>query len=249
MKFEEYEVMRSLEDDYWWHRGIRALILEQLVPTINPDSRLLDIGCGTGANLQLLSEYCETTGIDIHEEAVRYSRERSLENVFLGDGKHLPFADGSFTHATCCAVLQNIPDDQAAIIEACRVLSPGGVLLITEQTYPILWGKHDISQGAIRRYSKKDLRAKVERAGFEIDSVGYAVKTVLPLVMVSRLARNALHPPGKIDPDTVKSDLSPLPAPINNAIYKIIEKERTSRFIRKLPFGLTIIILARKPVG
>lgn len=66
--------------------------------------------------------------------------------------------------------------------------------------------------------------------------------------MVARLARNALRSPGKIDPDTVKSDLSPLPAPINNAIYKIMDKERSSRIFSKLPFGLTIIVLARKPL-
>ncbi|MHB0915059.1 MAG: class I SAM-dependent methyltransferase [Thermoleophilia bacterium] len=249
MKFEEYEIMRHQEDDYWWHRGMRSIILEQLVPTIKPDSRLLDIGCGTGANLQLLSDYCETTGIDIHEEAVRYSRERGLDNIFLGDGKQLPFEDEAFTHAVCCAVLQNIPDDQAAMGEAYRILAPGGYYLITEQTYPILWGRHDISQGAIRRYSKKDLQAKVERAGFRIESVSFAIKSVLPLVMASRLVRNLLQPPKKIDPESVRSDLTALPAPINNALYKIFEKERRNRFFGKLPVGLTIIVLARKPMG
>ncbi|MFA5808906.1 MAG: class I SAM-dependent methyltransferase [Thermoleophilia bacterium] len=239
--------MRDLEDDYWWHRGMRSIIKEQVVPTIDSGSRLLDVGCGTGANLLMLSEYCETAGIDVHSEAVRYSQERGLKNIVVGDGERLPFEDRSFTHALSCAVLQVIPDDQACINETFRVLSPGGVYMIIESTYPILWSKHDLSQGSVRRYSKKDLRTKLEKAGFKIGSFSYATKTVLPLIMATRLASKALRPPRKLDPEQTRSDLFRLPAPINSVIYHIFEKERKNALFSKLPFGLTIIALAQKP--
>lgn len=247
MNFEEYKIMRDLEDDYWWHRGMRSIIREQLVPTIDSGSRLLDVGCGTGANLRMLSEYCETAGIDVHSEAVRYSQERGLENIVLGDGERLPFEDGSFTHALSCAVLQVIPDDQACINETFRVLSPGGIFLIIESTYPFLWSKHDLSQGSVRRYSKKDLQTRLEKAGFEISSFSYAIKTVLPLIIATRLGSRALRPPGKLDPEKTRSDLFRLPAPVNSAIFHIFEKERKNSFFAKLPFGLTIVAVAQKP--
>ncbi|MFA5801394.1 MAG: class I SAM-dependent methyltransferase [Thermoleophilia bacterium] len=247
MNFEEYKIMRDLEDEYWWHRGMRSIIRDQLVPTIDSKSRLLDVGCGTGANLRMLSEYCETAGIDVHSEAVRYSQERGLKNIVVGDGERLPFEDSSFTHALSCAVLQVIPDDQACINETFRILSPGGFFLIIESTYPILWSKHDLSQGSVRRYSKKDLQNKLEKAGFKIESFSYATKTVLPLIMATRLASKALRPPRKLDPEKTKSDLFRLPAPINSAIYHIFEKEWKNSLFAKLPFGLTIIALASKP--
>lgn len=247
MRREEYRIMRRLEDTYWWHRGMRDILDDMLVPYLEADDSLLDVGCGTGGNLATLSLHCETTGIDIHPEAVRLSRERGLKNIHLADGTRLPFTDATFTHATCCSVLQNIPDDQQCLHEIFRVLRPEGLLFVAEQSYPLLWNRHDVSQGAIRRYSRRDLETRLGAAGFVIEDFFYAIKTVLPMIALVRLARKVLQPPGSARTDETRSDLFSLPRPVNEALYRIFRMENRSAAAGRLPAGLAMIALARKP--
>jgi len=75
MRPREYRVMFEIEEDYWWYQGLRALLLE-LLARYAPDrrTRILDAGCGTGANLQLLLEHGDAVGVDIAAEAVEFCR-------------------------------------------------------------------------------------------------------------------------------------------------------------------------------
>ncbi|MHB8967053.1 MAG: methyltransferase domain-containing protein [Thermoleophilia bacterium] len=247
MKLEEYWIMRQLEDTYWWHRGMRAIMEQVFGPLIEPDSYLLDVGCGTGGSLAMLSGYCDTAGVDIHPEAVRLSRERGLENIFQSDAASMPFDDETFSHATCCGVLQSVTDDQACLYDIFRVLRPGGLLYVTEQAYPALWNRHDVSQGALRRYSRKDLEGKVRRAGFIIDDFTYANKVFLPLIAAVRLASKIARPPRKTGIREARSDLFTLPRPINEALYSVFVRENRNAALGRLPAGLTLVALARKP--
>lgn len=247
MRWEEYGIMRRLEDTYWWHRGMRSIMAEVLAPRIDPASYLLDVGCGTGGSLAMLSNLCDTAGVDIHPEAVRLSRERGLENIFQADATRMPFADATFTHATCCGVLQSIPDDQACLDDTFRVLRPGGVLYVTEQAYPALWNRHDVSQGAIRRYSRRDLETKLRQAGFTIQNFFFANKLFLPLIATVRLASKAVRPPRRVTTPEVRSDLFALPRPINEILYSIFRLENSNAALGRLPAGLSLVFLARKP--
>src|SRR5665811_66726 len=163
-----------------------------------------------------------------------------------GDATALPFETGTFTHAICCEVLQNLPDDAAGIREAFRVLKPGGYYYISEQAYPVLRSQHDISQGAVRRYTGGRLHALLSDAGFEIERMTSANTVLFPLMAAVRLVSKVLHPPSKVEPEESRSDLKPLPGPVNYLLRSVLEAERG--MIRKvnLPYGLTIITLARK---
>lgn len=247
MKLEEYGKMRQFEDTYWWHRGMRAIMEQVFSPLIEPDSCLLDVGCGTGGSLAMLRGYCDTAGVDIHPEAVRLSRERGLENIFQSDATSMPFEDATFTHATCCGVLQSVTDDQACLVDIFRVLRPGGLLYVTEQAYPALWNRHDVSQGAIRRYSRRDLEGKLRQAGFTIERFTYANKLFLPLIAAVRLASKITRPPRRAGAREARSDLFTLPGPINETLYSIFSAENRNSTLGRLPVGLTLVVLARKP--
>lgn len=246
MQPREYDIMYNLETTYWWHTGMMAIMEQILGPTFAVGSKLLDVGCGTGAKMQLLSRQAKVWGIDMHPRAIELCRKRGLTNLQIGDATALPFEDATFTHAICCEVLQNLPDDAAGIREAFRVLKPGGYYYVSEQAYPILRGQHDISQGAARRYTRRRLRSLLVEAGFRIERMTSANTLLFPLMAAVRLASKTLHPPSKIRPEESRSDLKPLPGPANFVLRSILEAERAMIGKANLPYGLTIITLSRK---
>jgi SAM-dependent methyltransferase len=83
--------------------------------------RLLDIGCGTN---QLVRSYGgEGVGVDVHPwEGV---------DLVVEDTAHLPFEDARFDTVTIVAALNHIPDRDAVLREAHRVLKPGGSIVTT----------------------------------------------------------------------------------------------------------------------
>ena len=101
---------------------------------VKPDSRVLDIGCGTGYFTRLLAkEGAQVTGLDIEqpfiEYAVRQNEKDDLRVSYVqGDALDLPFEDESFDVVASHAFLTMIPDPVRAVFEMLRVLRPGGLL-------------------------------------------------------------------------------------------------------------------------
>ena len=93
---------------------------------IGPGSRVLDVGCGSGEFLALLSEAgAEATGVDPAAGMRALARARGFD-VRRADAAHLPFDDGSFDVVTAVNALQFADDTTAALREFARVLVPGG---------------------------------------------------------------------------------------------------------------------------
>jgi ubiquinone/menaquinone biosynthesis C-methylase UbiE len=113
-------------------RGHRAALVSQAT------GRVLEIGGGTGANLQFYGERVEALTVAEPEEPMarrleRHVRERSVDaNVVHAPAEELPFEDDSFDVAVSTLVLCTVKDQPRALRELHRVLAPGGRLLFIE---------------------------------------------------------------------------------------------------------------------
>ena len=114
---------------------------KRLMPNLKPGDRILDIGCEPGSISVGLAEAvkpCELYGIDIEPSQVDIANQLAQtgghDNATfqVADALALPFEDGFFDVVHCRETLQYIPDTQAALAEAMRVLKPGGLFSCQE---------------------------------------------------------------------------------------------------------------------
>src|SRR6476659_784001 len=100
MRHDLYEDLYVKEQDYWWHVGKRLIVyslLEKYLPrrggTLQDERRALDLGCGTGRNLDSLEHYATPVGLDSAAAALEFCRERG--HRYLVQAMRLPFAPDS----------------------------------------------------------------------------------------------------------------------------------------------------------
>jgi SAM-dependent methyltransferase len=246
MRPREYRVMYEIEQEYWWYRGLRALLLELLARYVPRGTcpRILDAGCGTGANLQVLLRHGDTIGVDIAEEAIGFCRARGIppERALVASLLELPFPDDFFDLTLSFDVICNIADDVSAFEEIERVIRPGGRVIVQLPAYRFLWSAHDVAVGHKHRYTARDLATKIQSTGLVVERVTYLNAVLFPIEMLARLWRRG----GSMD-GNAHSDLSPLPRALNSALARLFEAEMRSAPHVRFPFGLSLLVVARKP--
>ena len=156
------------------HRAVTSLIIDRM--DLGPDSRVLDLGCGTGWATRLLADRVRSgmaVGLDVSEEMVRHARDHAGDqpNVnfrVLREGR-FPFHDGVFTHALSIESLYYHPDLAATFRELHRVLAPGGrvfamVNYFKENPYVHHWAS--LLDVPVQLLGGDDYCALARRAGF-----------------------------------------------------------------------------------
>jgi len=241
----EHDIMRSVEDHYWWYQVLRQHVVDSIQPD-RPDFALLDAGCGTGGMLAVLREKfpaAQLSGVDASEHAIEICRQRGTgAQLAPASVLDLPFPSGSFDFVLSLDVWTNIGvDDALAAHETHRVLRPGGRLIVNLAALEFLRGAHDAAVDADRRYTRPQVRALLEGANFVIERLTYWNATLLPPIAVVRLLsrRRLAH-------EEARSDFSPLPSFVNAALKRLAALElKVSRRL-SLPFGTSLFAIARK---
>src|SRR6185503_4814708 len=181
MQQHTYAIMRRVEESHWWFVGRRQIIksfLKRIVSDLKSDRshdplHILDVGCGTGANLEMLSEFGNAEGVAVSSEALSFCQGRGLKQVKLGEAEALPYEDNSFDLVTGLDVVEHLDDDRAGLNEMRRVLRTNGRALLFVPAFMFLWGVQDDLSNHRRRYTLSELKTVVENAGFEVERATY----------------------------------------------------------------------------
>ena len=233
-------VATHVEEDrrHWWFRGRLAVLLATLRRELpGRPLKLLELGCGTGNVLGALGEFGEAVGMEAHPGLLAAARAAGLDvrpGQLPGD---LPVPAGWADVVLLLDVLEHLEDPAAALATARRALAPGGALVVTVPAYQWLWTGHDVALGHRRRYTARALRRLVAGAGFRVRRVTYFNTLLFPVIAVARawkrLAGDARH------------DLRRLPEPWSRWLERVFALERYLVPRVSLPFGSSLLLLAR----
>lgn len=240
MEASEYETMAALERDHWWFAARRKIVDALLRRSAVPDgARVLEVGCGSGGNLELLSRHGEVWALEMDETA----RHRAAARGIAREVDHArlpevePFPGRRFDLIVMLDVLEHIQQDREVLARLRESLAPGGRIMVTVPAFPSLWSAHDEALHHCRRYTRRGLRDVFLAAGLQISYLSYFnVALFLPVAAV-RFAGRMLGRRGA-------SDLS-LPArPVNALLRGVFASERAWIGRVRAPFGVSLVAVA-----
>lgn len=234
-----YDRMEAHDSTHWWYRARRDILADYLTQFggLSERARILEIGCGTGHNLPMLSRFGEVEAIEIDPAARGIASERLGRAVGNAPLPALPgVAHGAYDLIAVLDVVEHIEDDVAALTAMRQRLAPGGKILITVPAHPWLWSAHDDVNHHHRRYTKKTLRAVIAAAGLRPEKLSYFNTLLFPLAAAARLLGRMT---GRED-----SDDSPPPPLVNGLFERIFRLER--HMVGRVPMapGVSLVTLA-----
>ena len=243
-----FEFLFEMEQSHFWHIGRREIIydiLKRNIPHL-AELRMLEIGCGNGSVLAYLKENgVNIEGGDIFIEGLKFCRQRAGPvALYQVDILSLPFRN-DFDIIGVFDVLEHIEEDEKALAEISRALKPGGTILITVPAHKFLWSYFDESSSHKRRYSKKEIVAKLERNNFVIKKMSFYVFFLLPLMLSIRIINNTLRRNEAKHIARTSIELKTVPL-VNRIFLELLRLERWLMKYLDLPFGASLIVLAGK---
>jgi SAM-dependent methyltransferase len=237
-----YDRMAELDQVHWWYRARREILADLIVRRIKPprDARILEVGCGTGHNLEMLRRFGRVEGIEVDPAARQLASVRLGQPIIDAPLPELPgIADRAYDMAAILDVIEHVDEDVAGMRALARKMKPGAKILITVPAFPWMWSAHDVVNHHKRRYTRKTLRALVEDAGLKLEMLSWFNSLLFPLAATARLAGRLT---GKEDSD----DKLP-PGPINKTLEWMFSLERYA--LGRLPFppGVSLVAIAEAP--
>ena len=237
-----YRIFFNIQKKHWWFVTKKDIILDTLDRhfPLKQDSTVLDIGCGSGLMLNALGQLANTSGMDMSNEAIQFSKEifkGPIKQGFLPD--NVPFADESFDLITALDVIEHIDDDTGSLKSIRNLLKPSGKAIITVPAYMFLWSSFDDMNEHKRRYTLPELKQKLNSAGFQIESISYFNTLLFPLVYIVRKLNNLLGKNGASDVDMPSK-------PMNWTLKQIFGLEKHLLHYCNLPFGVSILAVVKK---
>ena len=232
-----FERMAEQDAKHWWYVA-RRRILDDLIARevrLPGEARILEIGCGTGHNFEMLRRFGRLDALEVDGEARTLASRRLGHAVGSAPLPQLTgVPDRSYHLIALLDVLEHVDEDQAALESIATKLAPEGRILVTVPAYQWMWSAHDVAHHHKRRYSKRGLRQVAEAAGLRAERIGYFNSLLFPLAATARIAGNLL---GKTESD----DKMP-PAALNSLFQAVFGLER--HLVGRVPFPAGVSLFA-----
>ena len=248
MRADIYQAMAKAEDSHWWFKARRTIIADILRGQKLPASTvILDAGSGTGGNLAMLSAFGQLSAMEMDEEARALANKRGMVTVEAGMlPAAIPFGEKAFDLVVLFDVLEHVEEDFNTLTMIRSRLSTGGKLMLTVPAFEMLWSVHDDMHHHKRRYSLPPLVRLMERAGYKVTFASYINFWLFPVIATLRIF-DRLTGGRLIGKNSAGNGELALPSPtVNRLLESIFASESTLLRIMRLPFGVSIVLLAEK---
>jgi SAM-dependent methyltransferase len=242
MERNVYQRLDQLEGQHWWFSA-RRKILKSVIQKFAPDRkqlRVMEAGCGTGGNLQMLSEFGRLDAFEMDSEARDIAKAKLP--IDIKDGmlpNNIPFDKKSFDVVVAFDVLEHVEQDVESLTSLGEQLAPGGCLIMSVPALPWLWSKHDETHHHFRRYTRKSLNDTLVKAGLQPLRISYFNTLLFPAIAGLRLLRKAFGVTETADDQ--------MPSPKTNALLKKIFGFESNLIGRiNMPIGVSLFAVAHK---
>lgn len=231
MDYKDYKKGHS--SSTFWYKGKNNLIDVLLSKYCKKGKRLkiLEVGTGTGTELDVIGKYGDVYITDISKKAISMIPKKLYFEKRIANACNLPYKDNLFDVVVSFDVLEHISDDTKAVSEIKRVLNKKGIFIFSVPANPLLFGSHDAALGHKRRYSKNMLRKLL--SGFNEIELNYWNSFLFIPSAIRRFLKRSRRP---------GIDYPPQPKLIDNFLFKFLKFE--NELIKKdfhLPFGMSIV--------
>ena len=251
MRHDTYKLMANNQNTFWWY-VVRCEILHDNIKKLflKKDAKILEIGCGTGANITMLkSLFTNVDACEYNEYARNYTKETfaiNVKNAELPD--NLPYENETFDLILLCDVLEHIQNDRKTLEIIKLKLKPKGYLLITVPAHPFLWSYTDVIAHHFRRYTKKTLQHVVDDVGFDNIYERYFMQILFPIAILVRFIKNIMYKKdGELKANNKEKYCDAQVRNISiNWILKIIFRIEKYLVIKNF-LGLSILKIIKKP--
>jgi SAM-dependent methyltransferase len=246
MSPDAYLQMAATEEEHWWFRGRRE-VLRTVLSKLNlrADARILEIGSGTGGNLNMLAEFGSVCGLEMDETARNLAVQKTGWRFDIRAGRcpdELPFHGQRFDVVCFFDCLEHIADDVDSLERMQKLLSTDGMVLVTVPACRWLWSAHDVFLHHHRRYSKPSLIACARAAGYKVEVISHFNTLLFPLAVIARCFDKVFRRRAS------SGDAIPI-QPVNSALYRIFKAECSWLSHHSFPFGVSLFAVLTRDVA
>ncbi|RON52313.1 SAM-dependent methyltransferase [Pseudomonas frederiksbergensis] len=238
-----FEFLAAEEAKHWWFRARNRVLLWALEKHVGHFKSFLEVGCGTAFVLEgVKNAYpdAELYGSEYFEEGLTFARSRLPDVAFKQLDATVMSEVSRYDVIGAFDVIEHIDQDQVVLHNLSRALNTGGALVISVPQHMWLWSQVDEFACHVRRYTRAEMKQKVEAAGLKVEYTTSFVSLLVPLMWLSRMKKHE----GEYDPATEFH----IPRWLNKSLEWVMKLELA--LIKtgiRLPIGGSLLMVAKKP--